>query len=93
MSHLDSHERDEQGRVEPRYTDDEVVDAVREHEPAATKEVAGALDMARQSADYRLRKLEEEGSVKSKMVGNSLVWMVEQSEASRTDTNPTGSRK
>jgi hypothetical protein len=24
------------------------------------------------------------------MVGNSLVWMVEQNEASRTDTNPDG---
>jgi predicted transcriptional regulator len=93
MSHLDSHERDEQGRVEPRHTDDEVVDAVREHEPAATKEVADELDIARQSADYRLRKLEDEGRVKSKMVGNSLVWMVERSKASRTDTNPTDSRK
>ena len=76
MSHLDSHERDEQGRVEPRRSDEEVVDAVREHEPAATKEVAEELDMARQSADYRLRKLKEEGRVEGKMVGNSLVWMV-----------------
>jgi predicted transcriptional regulator len=76
MSHLDSHERDEQGRVEPRQSDEEVVDAVREHEPAATKEVADELEMARQSADYRLRKLEDEGRVESKMVGNSLVWMV-----------------
>jgi len=76
MSHLDSHERDEQGRVEPRRSGEEVVDAVREHEPAATKEVAEELDMARQSADYRLRKLKEEGRVEGKMVGNSLVWMV-----------------
>lgn len=76
MSHLDGHERDEQGRVEPRREDDEVIDAVCEHEPAATKEVAEELDMARQSADYRLRKLEDEGRVESKMVGNSLVWMV-----------------
>ncbi|MCX2819971.1 ArsR family transcriptional regulator [Haladaptatus sp. F3-133] len=93
MSHLDSHERDEQGRVEPRQSDKEVVDAVRKHEPAATKEVADELDMARQSADYRLRKLKEEKRVRSKMVGNSLVWMVRRSEASRTDTDPTDSRK
>ena len=93
MSHLDGHERDERGRVEPRHTDEEIVDAVRENEPAGTSEVAEAVGVERQSADYRLRKLEEEGSVESKMVGNSLVWMVERNEASRTDTNPTDSRK
>jgi predicted transcriptional regulator len=57
--------------------DDEVLEAVREAEPAATKEIAEALGIVRQSADYRLRQLEEEGSVRSKMVGNSLVWMIE----------------
>jgi len=56
--------------------DSEVLDAVRDSEPAATKEVAEALGIVRQSADYRLRRLEEDGRVRSKMVGNSLVWMV-----------------
>lgn len=56
--------------------DDEVVRAVREYEPAATSEVGDALGIYRQSADYRLQQLEEEGRVRSKVVGNSLVWMV-----------------
>lgn len=56
--------------------DDEILDAVRESEPAATKEVAEALGIVRQSADYRLRQLEKEGRVRSKMAGNSLIWML-----------------
>lgn len=50
--------------------------AVREHEPAATSEVAAELGIARQSADYRLRNLREEDRVESKKIGASLVWFV-----------------
>ncbi len=55
---------------------EDYLEAVREHEPAATSEVAEAVGVTRQGADYRLRKLEEDGLVRSKMVGNSLVWFV-----------------
>ena len=64
------------GEFEATFTDEELVDAVRENEPASTKEVGDAVGCSRQNADYRLRNLEDEGRVKSKMVGNSLVWMV-----------------
>lgn len=56
-------------------SDEEVLEAVRTHEPAGTREVAENLGIARQSADYRLRNLEEEGRVKSKKIGRELVWM------------------
>ncbi|ELY96700.1 hypothetical protein C482_15036 [Natrialba chahannaoensis JCM 10990] len=69
-------ERNEGGRFEPEHTDDDVLDAVREHDPAGTKEVADELGIARQSADYRLRRLLDEGHVSKKKVGNSLVWSV-----------------
>lgn len=58
------------------YSEDEYLDAVREHSPASTKEVADAVGVTRQGADYRLRELEDDGRVRSKMVGNSLVWML-----------------
>jgi len=58
--------------------DDEYLDAVREHEPAATSEIADTVGVTRQGADYRLRQLEENGKIRSKMVGNSLVWMLEE---------------
>lgn len=57
-----------------RHSDEEYIEAVQEHEPAGTSEVAEAIGVARQSADYRLRQLEDHGLLASKMVGNSLVW-------------------
>lgn len=68
-------ERDEQGRFSPEHADADVLAAVRNHNPAATSEVADDLDIARQSADYRLRKLAEEGRVRQKKIGASAVWM------------------
>lgn len=71
-------ERNEGGRFEPDHTDEEVLEAVRNHEPAGTQEVANELGIARQSADYRLRRLLDEGRVLKKKVGNSLVWSVDE---------------
>jgi len=67
-------ERDERGRFSAKHTDDEVLAAVRKHEPAGTSEVAEELGIKRPSADYRLRQLEEEEKVESKKIGNSLAW-------------------
>jgi len=71
-------ERNEGGQFEPEYTDEEVVEAVAENEPAGTTEVADELGIARQSADYRLRRLLDDDRVSKKKVGNSLVWSVEE---------------
>ena len=73
----DDRERNERGRYEPEQSDEEILDAVRKHEPAGTSEVADELGIARQSADYRLRQLLEDGRVSKKKVGNSLVWFIE----------------
>jgi len=67
-------ERDERGRFSPSHSEEDVLVAVREHTPAATKEVADHLGIKRPSADYRLRQLEEAGKVRSKKIGNSLAW-------------------
>lgn len=71
-------DRDEDGKFESEYSDEDIINAVRKHEPAATSEVAETLGMARQSADYRLRRLLEENRVSKKKVGNSLIWLVEE---------------
>ena len=68
-------EKDDDGRFSATRTDREVLDAVDEHEPAATAEVAAALDVTRQAADYRLRQLREQDRVESKKVGGSLIWL------------------
>lgn len=59
-----------------KYDDSEFVRAVQENQPASTSEVGDAVGCPRRTADYRLRKLREEGEVESKMVGNSLVWFL-----------------
>lgn len=55
---------------------EDYLDGVRAHAPASTKEVADSVGVTRQGADYRSRQIEGDGKVESKMVGNSLVWMV-----------------
>lgn len=72
--------RDDTGRFAAKYDEQDILDAVRENEPAATSEVADTVGFARQNADYRLRRLEEEGKVRRKKVGPALVWMLDGSE-------------
>lgn len=67
-------ERNSDGRFTPEHTDEDVLAAVRAHEPAATSEVADELGITRQGADRRLRKLRDEGRVNSKKIAASLVW-------------------
>lgn len=74
--------------VADRHSDEEYLDAVREHEPAGTSEVAAAVGVARQSADYRLRQLEDEGKVGSKRIGNSLAWSVTEASSVPTGVDP-----
>lgn len=72
-------DRDDQGRYKPEYSDEEFLRAVEKNEPAGTSEVAEELGIARQGSDYRLRRLEKEGKVSKKKVGNSLVWSLNKS--------------
>jgi DNA-binding transcriptional ArsR family regulator len=65
---------DEGGDSRQQYSDEQFINAVREHQPASTGEVADAVGCTRRNADYRLRRLRDEGVVDAKMVGNSLVW-------------------
>jgi len=73
---MSERDRDSSGRFKPEVSDKEILDAVRKHTPAGTSEVAESVGLARQNADYRLRQLQDEGCVKSKKVGRTLVWTV-----------------
>ena len=66
--------RGNDGRFTPKQTAEDILEAVDTHEPAATSEVASELGVTRQSVDYRLRKMRDEGVVLSKKIGASLVW-------------------
>lgn len=74
-THMVNTERDEEsGKLTEQYNDEEFLEAVEEHQPASTKEVAEAVGCSRRNADVRLRKLEEAGEIRKKKVGNSLTW-------------------
>lgn len=77
-------ERDERGRYASDHTDADVIDAVRENDPAGTSEVADHLGVARQSADQRLKKLAEAGRVHRKKIGAVAVWWLDDDERTMT---------
>lgn len=63
-----------------RYSDEDVIEAVRsvnaKGEYPTTNNVADELGCTRQAADFRLRRLRDEGEVESERVGNSMMWSV-----------------
>ena len=67
-------QRDDSGQFSSEVTDDDILAAVRAHEPAATSEIAGEVGMSRQGTDRRLRRLRDAGRVSSKKIAASLVW-------------------
>lgn len=71
---MSENDRDDRGHFRREHRDREYLEAVAEHEPAGTAEIADAVGVTRQNADQRLRGLEDEGRVASKKIGNSLAW-------------------
>lgn len=73
----DTPDRRDDGRFRPQVSDEELLAAVLEHQPAGTAEIGEAVGLARQNADYRLRQLDERGAVDRHKIGGALVWMVD----------------
>ena len=71
---MSENDRDDRGYFTVENGDEEYLEAVAEREPAGTAEIAAVVGVTRQNADRRLRRLEEEGRVTSKRIGNSLAW-------------------
>jgi len=70
-------ERDEDsGQFTPTFADEEFVAAIESHDLPTTNEVADAVGCKYRTAYARLGELEDEGTVTSRKVGNSLVWML-----------------
>ena len=70
--------RDDTGRFQSEFDDDEIIEAISNMQPTAgTADIAEELGVTRQSADYRLRRLEEEGRIRKETVGRTLIWFVD----------------
>lgn len=76
-------EHGEDGKFKDKYSDDDVIDAVREAnpEPLTNKEVAQRVGCSKPTAHNRLHELADEGRVHTKKVGaNARVWWVEDND-------------
>jgi predicted transcriptional regulator len=67
---------DKTGKITEKFTNQQFIDAVREHSPASTSEVGETVGCSSDNAYRRLKTLEEEGKLESKMAGNSLIWFL-----------------
>jgi|APHM01.1.fsa_nt_gi hypothetical protein len=67
-------ERDPDGQFRPEVPDVAILDAVGELEPVGTVDIGKTVDLARQNAYYRLRRLMNCGDVTRQKIGGALVW-------------------
>ncbi len=65
---------DDTGQFEKEVSDDRLVAAVSNLEPAGTTEVSDAVGMTRPGAYRRLQELDDDGRVDVSRIGGSLVW-------------------
>jgi len=70
-------QREDTGMGDPKDIPDERFLEAIDDGARTTSEVGNAVGITRQGADYRLRQLRDDGRVTAEMVGNSLVWSVD----------------
>lgn len=69
------------GRYEEMYPREDFLEAISERDGmAGTTEVAESVGCRRETAYKKLRRMEDEGLVESRMIGNSLAWSVANGE-------------
>ena len=75
---MTSPDRDEEtGRFTETYPRAEFLDAIREEGGmAGTTDVAERVGVIRETAYKKLQRMEADGEVESRKVGNSLVWLL-----------------
>lgn len=64
----------ESGKFTEEYPTQEFLEALAERGPSGTTEIADYVGCDRRTAYLKLKTLEEEGEIKSRKVGNSLLW-------------------
>ena len=68
-------DRDERsGKFTEEYPSQEFLDALAELGPSGTTDISDYIGCDRRTAYLKLKSLEEEGKVRRKKVGSSLLW-------------------
>lgn len=68
--------RSDDGTFSEEVTSTTILDFVRSHDEPTTGDIANAFPITRQAMLVRLKKLEEDGQVTSRMRGNAHLWSV-----------------
>jgi len=57
-------------------SDEEVLQAIQDHRAPAvgTGDVADAVGVSRQAADYRLKNLKDDGLIDTELIGQTKIW-------------------
>ena len=71
------------GPFEKRFSDEALLEFVRDEEVVTTKEVAEHFDYHLQTARRRLKHLQQEGRLHQKDVGKRFVWWLPRNHAER----------
>jgi len=72
---MDDRDRGEgRGKFTEEYSPQEFLEALAELGPSGTTDISDYVGCDRRTAYLKLKSLEEENEVKSKKVGNSLLW-------------------
>lgn len=66
----------ESGEFVEEYPTETFISAIRDARSAGTAEIADAVGCDRRTAYVRLRKLEEDGRVRSRKIGSNLLWEI-----------------
>jgi predicted transcriptional regulator len=68
-------DRDEEsGKFTEEYPPQEFLEALDELGPSGTTDISNYIGCDRRTGYLKLKSLEEEGEIRSKKVGNSLLW-------------------
>ncbi len=65
------------GKFTEEYPREEFISTLEELGSAGTTDISNQIGCDRRTAYLKLKSLEEEGEIKSKKVGNALLWELE----------------
>jgi len=66
------------GKFTEEYSPQDFLEALAELGPSGTTDISDYVGCDRRTAYLKLKSLEEEGSIRSKKVGNSLLWELDE---------------
>jgi len=73
--HMGNRDRDKNsGKFTEEYPREEFISALEEIGSAGTTDISNQIGCDRRTAYLKLKSLEKEGEIKSKKVGNALLW-------------------